>query len=175
VVYVPTGDGVIYGGVYKGFFDLLSAGLIEKMPRLVAVQSDKSNAIARAWKSGEMKTLDEATTRADSISVASPANGRMAVEYIDACGAWAVEVSDEAITEAQLELAAEAGVFVEPAAAAAWAGFLADSDRLDPEEEAVVLLTGIGFKDMKAVTDAVEMPASVDPEMEAVEERLGKV
>ncbi len=174
VVYVPTGDGVIYGGVYKGFYDLLTAGLIERMPRLVAVQSEKSNAISRAWKSGAMNTLDEATTRADSISVASPANGRMAVEYIDACGAYALEVSDEAITAAQLELAAEAGAFVEPAAAAAWAGFLADRERLRPDEEAVVLLTGIGFKDMKAVTDAIALPESVDPDMKAVEQRLGK-
>jgi threonine synthase len=174
VVYVPTGDGVIYGGVYKGFYDLLTAGLIERMPTLVPVQSEKSNAIARAWRTGEMKSLSAASTRADSISVASPANGRMAVEYIKASGSRAVEVSDEAITAAQLELAAEAGVFVEPAAAAAWAGFLADRDRLNPDDEAVVLLTGIGFKDMKAVTDAVQMPPSVDPDLNAIEERLGR-
>jgi threonine synthase len=174
VVYVPTGDGVIYGGVYKGFYDLLTAGLIEKMPRLVAVQSEKSNAIARAWRSGSYTTLEAATTRADSISVASPANGRMAVEYIKACDSYALEVSDEAITAAQLELAAEAGTFVEPAAAAAWAGYLADRERLGPDTEAVVLLTGIGFKDMKAVTDAVGLPESVDPDLRAVEKRLGR-
>ena len=174
VMYVPVGDGVIYSGVYKGFYDLYVAGLIPKLPKLVAVQSTKSNAIATAWKTGDLSTIDTATTTADSISVASPACGRMAVDYINDSGAWATEVTDEAITTAQLELAAEAGTFVEPAAAAAYAGFNADlaAGRISRDQKIVVLLTGIGFKDMMAVTNAVSVPKAVQPNMEAVKEFL---
>jgi threonine synthase len=176
VMYVPVGDGVIYSGVFKGFYDLHVAGLIPKLPKLVAVQSTKSNAIATAWKTGDLRTINKATTRADSISVASPANGRMAVNYINDSKAWATEVSDEEITAAQLELAAEAGTFVEPAAAAAYAGFNADlaAGRIDKSQKVVVLLTGIGFKDMKAVSNAVSVPSAVQPNMQAVEEFLDR-
>jgi threonine synthase len=170
-VYVPVGDGVIYSGVVKGFKDLLDAGLIETLPKVICVQSEKSNAIALAWESGEMKALKAATTKADSISVASPANGRMAVDLIHECDAWATQVSDESIIAAEIELCAEAGLFAEPAASAAWAGYKADlaSGKISPEAEAVILLTGTGFKDMKAVEDEVAMPKSVEPKLAAVE------
>ncbi|HDQ14193.1 MAG TPA: pyridoxal-phosphate dependent enzyme [Sediminispirochaeta sp.] len=175
VVYVPVGDGVIYSGVYKGFYDLKAAGLIDRIPKLIAVQSTASNAIAQAWKKGELRTIPRATTKADSISVASPANGRMAVKYLKDSGSWATEVEDAAILAAQLELASEAGTFVEPAAAAAYAGFQADlaSGKVNKDQHIVILLTGIGFKDMKAVSGSVSIPEAVEPTMEAVERFLG--
>ena len=37
VIIVPVGDGVIISGLYKAFYDLKEAGLIEKLPRLVCV------------------------------------------------------------------------------------------------------------------------------------------
>jgi threonine synthase len=176
VVYIPVGDGVIFSGVYKGFYDLREAGLIREIPRLVAVQSDKSNAIALAWESGILRTIPEARTMADSISVASPANGRMAVDCIRDSGGWARQIPDETISTAQLELAAAAGTFVEPAAAAAYAGFLADleSGKLKSSEKVLILLTGTGFKDMKAVAGSVSVPPPVEPTLEAVEKFLAR-
>ncbi len=172
-VYVPVGDGVIYSGVFKGFYDLKEAGLIDKLPKIICAQSEKSNAVSQAWKSGSLKTIPEATTRADSISVASPANGRMAVRYINESDAWATEVTDEAILAAQLELGREAGIFAEPAAACTWAAFKKDAEKgkIDKNAEVVVLLTGIGFKDMASIEDAVSVPESIEPTVEA----LGKV
>ncbi len=171
IIYVPVGDGVIYSGVYKGFHDLKEAGLIEKVPRIICAQSTKSNAISQAVKTGELKTIPSASTKADSISVASPANGRMAVRYINNSRSWATEITDEAILEAQLELAKDAGVFAEPAASAAWAAFRKDSqmDMFDKNAHIIILLTGTGFKDLKAVEDAINIPASIEPTMEAVE------
>ena len=169
-VYVPVGDGVIYSGVYKGFFDLKEAGLIERIPKIICAQSEKSNAISRAWRSGELKTIPSATTRADSISVASPANGRMAVRYIKESRGWATEVSDDAILTAQLELAKASGVFAEPAAAAAWAAFRKDAEenRIGKDTSIVILLTGTGFKDLAAVEASVSIPPSIEPTAEAV-------
>ena len=76
-VYVPVGDGCIIAGVAKGFSDLLEAGLIDKMPRMICCQSTKSAAISNAIDNDDYSEFD-ATTRADSISVGLPANGRMA-------------------------------------------------------------------------------------------------
>jgi len=176
VVYVPVGDGCIFAGVYKGFYDLKEAGLIEKVPQLVCAQSKQSNAISTAWKSGDFTNLPKATTRADSISVESPANGRMAVRYINESNGWATEVDDQAILDAQLELAKEAGIFVEPAAACAWAALRADSEMLrekfGEDVEVCCLLTGTGFKDMAVFEGKVSIPEAIENSKEAVRNRF---
>ncbi len=104
--------------------------------------------------------------------MASPANGRMAVEYIRESGGRAVEVTDEEIVSAQLELGREAGVFAEPAAAAAYAGFLRDRDTLDADAPAVVLLTGTGFKDVPSIEARLARPPAVNPDLDEVEELI---
>jgi hypothetical protein len=53
VVIVPTGDGVILAGVAKGFADLVRGGLLEAMPRLIAVQPEGSAAIVDALRDVE--------------------------------------------------------------------------------------------------------------------------
>jgi len=169
IVYLPVGDGVIYSGVYKGFSDLQEAGLIENIPQIIGVQSAGSNAISRAFQAGKMKVIEFANTIADSISVASPACGRMAVKYLKICKGWIAEVTDDEISKAQLQLCRDSGIFVEPAAAASWAGFLKDRAKLDKDKTIVVLLTGIGFKDMKAVENKVSIPGSIKPEIKEVE------
>src|SRR6185369_11066707 len=50
-VFVPTGDGVILAGVYRGFENLLKLGRISKIPVVWACQAEGSSAIARALES----------------------------------------------------------------------------------------------------------------------------
>lgn len=50
LVFVPVGNGCILGSVYKGFFDLLQLGWIERIPRLIGVQAEHSNFMYRAWR-----------------------------------------------------------------------------------------------------------------------------
>ena len=170
-VYVPVGDGCIIAGVAKGFSDLLEAGLIEKMPRMICCQSERSAAISNSVEKGDYSEFD-ATTRADSISVGLPANGRMAGEYVKASKGWCVRVSDEDILSSQIDLTSKAGVLAEPAAACAWAAFKKDKERLKKEAGedalAVVLLTGSGFKDMKAFDGRVSMPPAIENSVDEV-------
>ena len=170
-VYVPVGDGCIIAGVAKGFSDLLEAGLIDKMPRMICCQSEKSAAISNSVELGDYSEFG-ATTRADSISVGLPANGRMAGEYVKASKGWCVRVSDEDILSSQIDLTSKAGVLAEPAAACAWAAFKKDKERLKKEAGedalAVVLLTGSGFKDMKAFDGRVSMPPAIENSVEEV-------
>ena len=170
-VYVPVGDGCIIAGVAKGFSDLLEAGLIDKMPRMICCQSEKSAAISNSVELGDYSEFD-ATTRADSISVGLPANGRMAGEYVKASKGWCVRVSDEDILSSQIDLTSKAGVLAEPAAACAWAAFKKDKERLKKEAGedalAVVLLTGSGFKDMKAFDGRVSMPPAIENSVDEV-------
>ena len=169
-VYIPVGDGVILSGVYKGFTDLQRAGLITHIPKLICVQAEGSAAISNAFNTGEEKLLNSAETMADSISVASPAAGRLAVTALRGSQGWATIVTDQEISDAQLELAKQAGLFAEPAAAAAWAGVRADVDKikevLGSDAEITVLLTGIGFKDMAAFSKRVSLPNAINPSLQ---------
>jgi threonine synthase len=165
-VYVPTGDGVIFSGACKGFVDLEKAGLTESLPVMNVVQAEGSNAIVRSVREGRETVIPAASTIADSLSVRRPAAGIMALRFLSETQGRAVQVTDGEIQEAQAELAREAGVFVEPSSAAAWAGFLKDRSNVDPGSAVVVLLTGSGFKDIAAAEKLVSLPASCPPSVE---------
>ncbi|HEX38357.1 MAG TPA: threonine synthase [Candidatus Cloacimonetes bacterium] len=154
-IFVPTGDGGIISGIYKGFYDLLWLHLIEKIPQLIAVQSERSCGVIDYLESGTF-TYTESTTIADSISVNAPRNLYMAVDSIMKSDGFAIKVSDEEILKAEKYLAQKYGYFVEPSAAAAWAGFEKYSESISKDETIVILLTGSGMKDMRNASRALE-------------------
>jgi threonine synthase len=174
VVYVPTGDGVIVSGVCKGFADLHSAGFTDRVPVIVAVQAEGSDAIFRSMRDGRETVLERTSTIADSLAVERPAAGAMALGLLKKYGR-AIEVSDAEASAAQAELCREAGVFVEPSSAVAWAGFRKDRENIDPAARVVVLLTGTGFKDTAAAEKLVSLPAPCPPDLESAARLLADV
>jgi len=172
-VIVPTGDGVIISGVAKGFADLHTAGLISRVPRLIAAQPTGSNAIATAVCSQGERDVGAragAASVADSLVVEAPRNGRMAVRRIRETGGSAVELKDQEILEAIPRLAACTGVFAEPAAATALAGLeqALASGLVTQSEQVVLLITGTGLKDVAAAERATRMPPPLEPTLDAV-------
>jgi len=157
-VFVPTGDGVILGGMYKGFKDLLKFGIIEKIPTIVAVQAEGSNAIAKAFESGNFTPIS-ACTIADSISVGIPRNGYYALKQLRQYNGKCVTVTDEAILAAQKELSAKTGLFAETAAAASFAGFLKMQGEIDKDATVVLLVTGNGLKDIDSAMKKIDFPS----------------
>lgn len=177
VVVVPTGDGVIVSGVARGFADLHRAGLIDKMPRLIAVQPEGSAAIARALGAGAagITPIEHVASVADSLVVGTPRNAIMALALIRASGGTGVIVGDEAILAAIGSLARVTGVFAEPAAAAALAGLeqaLAEG-LIGRDERVVLLVTGSGLKDVASAARSVSIPAPVACSLDAVPAVLG--
>jgi threonine synthase len=154
-VFVPAGDGVILAGVYRGFENLLRLGRIRKIPIVWACQAEGSSAIARAWASPSsgsdaFASPQPSKTVADSIAVDVPRNGLHALRKLRRYGGKAVTISDSEILAAQKSLSAGSGLFAEPSSSAAFAGWLKVRDRVPPEENCVVLITGSGLKDIKS-------------------------
>jgi threonine synthase len=176
VVVVPVGDGVILAGIAKGFADLERAGLIDRRPRLLAVQPEGSAAIVKAARSraAEIEPVPDAATVADSLCVQTPRNAIQALRCIRESKGSAVTVSDNAITAAIARLARTTGVFAEPAAAAALAGLdqALTEGLVDRDERVVLMITGTGLKDTPAAAMALSLPEPVAPTMEAVEDLL---
>jgi threonine synthase len=88
---------------------------------------------------------------------------------LKAHGGQVVRVSDKQILAAQARLSSTAGLFTEPAGAAAFAGFLEVRPRLSGGSVAVVLATGNGLKDTVAASRSVEVPEKVIASLEEVE------
>ena len=99
-VFVPTGDGVIISGLFKGFEDLKSFGVTGRIPVMVAVQAEGSCALVRAFESGRFDPPVPSTTLADSISVDVPRGGFLALKKLKAWDGRVVTVPDEAILKA---------------------------------------------------------------------------
>jgi threonine synthase len=167
---------VIVSGVAKGFMDLRQAGLLPRLPRLIAVQPVGSPAIARALRDGSAEITPEpgAASVADSLVVASPRNAILALKLIRASKGSGVLVGDEAILDAIARLARVTGVFAEPAAAAALAGLeqALEEGLVSRDERVVVLVTGTGLKDVPAAARRVSLLPPMPPHPAALEKLI---
>jgi len=169
-VVVPVGDGVIIAGVFKGFRDLMEAGLIDRVPRLIAVQAEKSDAIHRLITTGQFSSAPSPDTVADSISVATPCNAPLAARAVKESDGFSLTVTDEEILDGQRLLAKTTGIFAEPAAAAAVAGLgKAAVDRIDRDATTVLLITGHGLKDIDAPLKGLRLPDPVEPDLSQID------
>lgn len=166
-IFIPAGDGVIISGVYKGFEDLLLLKITDRMPVIVAVQSEKSDNLVRNINRKDFRIIPSSTI-ADSISVDIPRNFFMTRNFIQKYKGETLTVSDEEILNSLKLLAGNTGLFAEPAAAAAFAGFLSyrKNDRIPADSVNVVLLTGSGLKDLKSVSSLLKMPSSIYPSID---------
>lgn len=154
-VVVPVGNGGNIYAIWKGFAELAEAGLADRVPRMIGVQAEGAAPIASAIARGleEPAFVDEPRTVASAIRIGRPVNWRKALKAIRSSGGTAVAVSDAEILEAQALLARREGIGVEPASAAALAGYLKllRQGVIGEGEVTVVVLTGHALKDPDVV------------------------
>ncbi|WP_233159740.1 pyridoxal-phosphate dependent enzyme [Pseudonocardia sp. MH-G8] len=146
VLLAPVGDGPTLVALDMGFAELERRGLATRRPRLIGVQARHCQPLVRAWLGEPVGAaeLDPGATIADGIAVVRPAIGDAVLEAVRRGGGAMVAVTDEALRDAVSTLAATAGVGAEPAGAAALAGLATAVEHglVDPQETAVLLVTG---------------------------------
>jgi threonine synthase len=174
LVLTGAGDGNILSGLAKGFLELHQLGLTKRVPKMVAVQSTSSNAIAQAFVDQRPITPVKATTIADSICVDYPRDGSGAMVALRRTEGFVVEVSDADIMDAIQLLGREEGVFAEPAAAAPVAGLraLVQQGRIRNDRSVALVITGTGLKDVDAAMRAARALPVVAPDLESVQAAL---
>ncbi len=173
-VFVSVGDGNIISGIHKGFKDLLNLGWIEQLPRIIGVQAEGSAAVANAFHAGgERITPVAAQTLADSIAVDLPRDGVRAVRAARETGGTYLTVSDAEILQA-IAAMGPAGIFSEPAGAAAYAGLVKalGLGLVTGADPVLVLITGSGLKDVRAAMQAVHEAPVIEPNLAAVKRLL---
>lgn len=176
-IFVSVGDGNIIAGLHKGFKDLIVLGWMEQLPRIFGVQAQGAAAVANAFSAGKDSiTAVSADTLADSISVDFPRDGLRALRAATQTGGAFLTVSDEEILGAIPALGA-AGIFAEPAGAAAYAGYVKalQTGKIELSDPALVIVTGSGLKDISAVKHAIAEAKVIKPTIKAMKKELGRL
>ena len=146
---VPVGNAGNISAYWKGFREYLEAGRIPTTPALWGFQAEGAAPLV----SGQVVQHPE--TVASAIRVGNPASRLLAEAARDDSGGVIEAVSDRQILQAQHDLAARDGVFVEPASAAGVAGLLArcEAGNVRPGLTISVTVTGHGLKDIDTALD----------------------
>jgi threonine synthase len=150
VVVVPSAysDGLF--GVWKGWRELHTLGLVKTQPRMIA--AEVFGPLAHALEHD--RELPDRVPAGTSVafSIASPYGTYQGLTALKESRGAGVPITDEGIFEAQRALAREEGIFAEPSSAAALAAVLQLGARrqLDPDQTIVVVLTSTGLKDAAA-------------------------
>jgi threonine synthase len=152
----PTAGGTGIYAMWKGYQEFHSLGWIQKLPRLVASQSEAAAPITEAFKKGlfDIEPMVARPTVAESIQVGNPVSlGWRALAALRESNGTAVALSDEEILEAQSLTGRLAGIFAEPAAATSVAAArrLRSTGVIGPDELVVCNLTGHGLKQPEAI------------------------
>ncbi|MHB0885989.1 MAG: threonine synthase [Bacillota bacterium] len=174
-VAISVGDGCTVAGVGKGFIELHRLGLLDRVPRVLAVQAEGCAPLYRAFKAGVESFVPEPEeTLADSIAVGVPRNPIKALRAVRGAAGEMVTVTDEEILAAMRTLGTTTGVLAEPAAAASFAGLAkaAATGLIRPEEVAVGVVTGNGLKDVQNSLKAAGEPIHIDPDLTQLERAL---
>lgn len=132
-VFVPTGSGSLFLGLYKGFRELREMGAIEELPRLVAVQAEGFESLCD--RSERKNILGE------GIAIPEPPRKEEMMRALKETNGFCVSVGMEETRKA-LKRLYSMGLIVEPTSALAYAAYL----REGKGERAVVMLTGSGLK-----------------------------
>ncbi len=146
---IPVGNGTLLIGAYIAFKELLSWGLIDRMPKILAVQAENCCPIAKAFHDDKsmVTPVENTGTLAEGIAIAAPARGAEILKAVRETGGDILGVSEESIINARKAMAAK-GIYVEITSAANYAGYL-DYVKKYPElkEQRVVFpLCGAGIK-----------------------------
>ncbi|MER3544593.1 MAG: hypothetical protein C4311_08305 [Chloroflexota bacterium] len=139
----PVGHGTLLLGCYLGFYDLLVAGRIERLPQLYGVQVAACAPLAQAYaaQAADAQPLSPGETRAEGIRIGHPVRAAAVLQAVRRTGGAILAVDEASLLAAHTTLA-HRGFYVEPTSAVAVAALA----RLGGEGETVVVLTGHGLK-----------------------------
>jgi threonine synthase len=140
---LPVGNAGNISAYWMGYTQYADLGRATRRPVMRGFQAEGAAPLV----TGE--PFPDPETRATAIRVGNPASWKLAEAARNESGGRFAAVSDARILDAQRQLAARDGVFVEPASAAGIAGLLQDLQAGETYEGStvVVTVTGHGLKD----------------------------
>ena len=160
-IALPAGNLGNTSAFGKALREARDIGLIDRLPRLCAVQAEGAAPFARSFEDNFAERITvEPETVATAIRIGAPASWNRAVRAIRETNGVVTSVRDDEILEAKAVIDA-AGVGCEPASAASVAGVakLRASGTIGADDQVCAVLTGHVLKDPDAVTSYHEATA----------------
>ncbi|HEU5438483.1 MAG TPA: threonine synthase [Ktedonobacterales bacterium] len=152
-IVLPAGNLGNTSALGIGLLTAFRLGLIERLPRIAAIQAAGANPFYQSYRGGfvELKSV-QAHTLATAINIGDPVSYLRARDVIRATRGVVGEVTDDEILRAKA-VVDRAGIGCEPASAASVAGVrrLVSQGTIQPHERVVAVLTGNLLKDPDAV------------------------
>jgi threonine synthase len=154
-VCLPVGNAGNITAYWKGFREM------DCRPRMLGFQAAGAAPLVLG------APVENPETIASAIRIGNPARWEEAMDAMTSSGGAVRAVTDEQILDAYRFLAAQEGVFCEPASAAGVAGLLAHGA---PDARRVVcVLTGHGLKDPQTALTQAGAVVPCEPELAAIE------
>ena len=157
VVVAPVAVGETFIATVRGFREMAEAGWIARVPRMVAAQATRANAVVRAFRAGVAITpLQIGYTVAEGLAAGNPGKkGAWALRLLRELDGEAGDAEDDVILEMQQRLARTECIWAGPTGVAALAVLaqLLRERRLDPAQRFCAIITETGLK-----TDATPPP-----------------
>jgi threonine synthase len=125
---------------------------VEKIPKLVGVQSAACAPLAQAFRKGwrDPAAITKKETLAEGIAIAQPVRGRQILAAIRESGGEILTVTEREIGVSLKEMGRR-GHFIEPTSAAALAGLRNYLKKKNKEGIVLSTLTGIGLKSTEKI------------------------
>jgi threonine synthase len=169
-IVLPAGNLGNTAAFGKALREALALGLIDRMPRLVAVQASGAAPFAAGFRDAfATRHSVVAETIATAIRIGDPASWDRAVRAIRETNGLVLSCTDDEIVAAKMVVDA-AGVGCEPASAASIAGVrqMVQAGLIRPDDRVVAVLTGHILKDPAILVDLHQRPdnAMANPPIE---------
>ncbi len=148
-IVVPAGNLGNTSAFGKALRELKQLGLIDRMPRIAAIQAEGANPFYKLWHSVDKKLEPmKPETIASAIKIGNPVSWEKALRSIRETDGVVEQVTDNQILDAKAIIDAS-GVGCEPASAASLAGArkLRDMGVIAKDDQVVCVLTGNLLKD----------------------------
>jgi threonine synthase len=150
VVVAPVAVGETFIAAARGFGEMHAAGWIPRVPRMVAAQATRANAVVRAFRDGTAITpLTIGYTVAEGLAAGKPGRkGDWVLRLLRERQGAAGDAEDDEILAAQRTLARTEGVWAGPTGVATLAVLmrLLGERALDPAQDICVILSETGLK-----------------------------
>jgi threonine synthase len=170
-IVLPAGNLGNLSAFGKALTEARDWGLIDRLPRLAAVQAEGAAPFARGFAEGfRTRHRVKAETIATAIRIGDPASWDRGAAAIRQTDGVVLAVPDQEILEAK-RVIDQAGVGCEPASAASVAGLrrLVSQGTVPPDSTVVAVLTGHMLKDPEILLSSAEKPVEIEPTIDALE------
>ncbi len=164
---LPVGNAGNITAYWAGYREYQKREKLKTLPVMIGFQA------AGAAPIFHNRIIEKPETVASAIRIGNPASWKQARGAIEESHGAIDIVTDEEILEAQLWLARNEGLFVEPASAASIAGLFKWSDKIPERRRVVCTVTGHGLKDPEPFRDKIDSVQPVEAKIDNILRTIG--